>query len=115
MIDLDHMDLGKRVMLTVAIVLAALGLIALVGYLSGGWDDAQGAPVPPSKWDSRLIELDKDALDKAYVAQMGHIFEIWIKDGVADSSRATRGFANARKGYNAAMSEIEQRQRNEAR
>jgi hypothetical protein len=63
-----------------------------------------------SQYEPRMIELDKQALDQAYATQMAHVFGIWIKDGIADSSRARVGFANARKGYDAAMTEIEKRQ-----
>lgn len=107
--DLQDMTLGQRVMVTVAIVVLIMLALALVGYISGRWEEAQAEPLP-SRWESRLIELDKDALDRAYVSQVGHIFDIWIKDGVDDPSRATRGFTNARKGYNAGMVKIEQRQ-----
>src|SRR3954470_24549512 len=101
--DLQDMNLGQRAVATVIIVVVVLLVLAFVGYLSGRWEEAQAQAIAPSKWDSHMIELDKQALDRAYVAQVGHVFDIWIKDGVADASRATRGFANARKGYNAAI------------
>jgi hypothetical protein len=109
--DLHEMNIGQRAIVTVVIVVVILLVLALIGYLSGRWEEAQAQTIAPSKWDSRMIELDKQALDRAYVAQVGHVFDIWIKDGVADPSRATRGFANARKGYNAAMIEIERREK----
>jgi hypothetical protein len=106
---LEDMSLGQRAIATVIIVVIVLLILAVIGYLSGRWEEAQ-AQVVPSKWDSRMIELDKQALDQAYAAQMAHVFGIWIKDGVTDPSRARVGFGNARKGYNAAMIEIERRQ-----
>jgi hypothetical protein len=67
------------------------------------------APLQPetlSRYEPHLIELDKRALDQAYTTQAAHVFGIWIKDGVGDASRAKVGFANARKGYDAAMTAI---------
>lgn len=104
------MTFGQRFALTIVICLVILFALALFGYLTGGWDDAS-AQAAPSRWEARLIELDKQALEQAYVAQAAHVFGIWIKDGVGDSSRAARGFANARKGYDAARAAIEQRER----
>src|SRR5881392_3896077 len=106
--DLNDMSLGHRVMVTVAVVVVIMLILACIGYLSGRWEEAQ-AQVIPSKWEEHLVGLDKQALDQAYTAQMAHVFGIWIKDGVSDPSRARVGFANARKGYNSAMTEIEKR------
>lgn len=105
---IEDMSLGERAALTFVIVLIILFALALFGYLTGAWDNAD-AQVPPSKWNDRMIALDRQALDQAYVGQMAHVFGIWMKDGVHDPSRARVGFANARKGYDAAMSEIEKR------
>jgi hypothetical protein len=107
--NLEDMSLGRRVIATVIIVVVIMLILACIGYLSGRWEEAQ-AQVAPSKWDGRMIELDKQALDQAYATQMAHVFGIWIKDGVADPSRAKVGFGNARRGYDAAMTEIEKRQ-----
>jgi hypothetical protein len=108
-VNLNDMSLGHRVMLTVAIVVIIIIVLGLFGYLSGRWE-AEAQFLPPSKWDGRLIELDKQALEQAYLEQMGHVFSIWVKDGVADPSRARVGFGNARKGYAAAMTAIEKRE-----
>lgn len=109
--NLHDMNIGQRAMVTVVVVVLIMLVLALIGYISGRWEDAQAqAVVTISKWESHLLELDKQALDKAYMQQIGHIFDIWIKDGVEDPSRATRGFINARKGYNLGMIKIEERQ-----
>ena len=107
------MTLGQRIVFTFVLVFVLLLLLAAFGYLTGRWDEAGAAPqpIPPSKWEDRIIELDKQALDLAYVTQMGHVFSIWVKDGVLDPSRARVGFGNARRAYNDAMIEIEKRER----
>jgi hypothetical protein len=107
---LEDVPFKHRVGITIIIVLAVLLALALFGYLTGGWDTPAQAETPSSKWEASIIGLDKQALDQAYVGQMAHVFGIWIKDGVADPSRARVGFANARKGYDAARSEIEKRE-----
>jgi hypothetical protein len=112
--DLHEMNFGQRFMLTIVICLVILFALALFGYLTGGWDTDVQAQSLPSRCEGRMIELDKQALDQAYVTQAAHVFGIWIKDGVGDASRARIGFGNARKGYDAAMAAIavrEQRQR----
>jgi hypothetical protein len=111
MTPLEDMSIGNRIALTVVIVLVILFLLAAFGYFTGRWDEADAQIVASSKWDDRLIELDKQALEQAYLEQMGHVFSIWLKDGVTDPSRARVGFGNARKGYGAAMTEIEKRER----
>lgn len=108
--DLRDMNIGERAIATVIIVVTIMLVLAFIGYVSGRWE-VEAAPVVISPYETHLIELDKQALDRAYATQMGQVFSIWIKDGVADPSRARVGFANARKGYNAAMIDIEQRQR----
>lgn len=109
--DLHEMTFGQRFILTIVICLVILFALALAGYLTGAWNtDASAQTLPISKWDAQMIALDKQALDQAYATQMAHVFGIWIKDGVADPSRARIGFGNARRGYDAAMTEIEKRE-----
>ena len=107
---LEDMSIGHRVALTVAIVLVILFALALCGYLTGGWEDAGAATLPPSKYDKRIIELDRLALEQAYMTQIVHVFSIWVKDGLPPPQRAAVGFRNARQGYVDAMNEIERRE-----
>jgi hypothetical protein len=86
-----------------------LGIFIVAFMIASTPTTIQAQAVVPTKWDDRMIDLDKQALDQAYVAQMAHVFGIWIKDGVGDPARARVGFSNARKGYTAAMNEVERR------
>lgn len=111
---IQRMTFGQRFALTIVICLVILFALALFGYLTGAWNTDATAQSLPSRWEGRLLELDKQALDQAYIAHAASVFGIWIKDGVSDPSRARIGFANARKGYDAARAAInvrEQRQR----
>jgi len=104
------MSLGQRVAITVAIVLAILFALALIGYLTGRWDSAEGQTLPPSKFDARLIALDKEALDEAYKSRVLHLFEVWMKDETGQPGRASVGVRQARRAYIEAMTKVEQRE-----
>jgi len=76
-------------------------------------DEAEPQRLQPetlSRHERRLIELDRQAVDQAYIAHAANVFGIWLKDGVGDPSRAKVGFGNARKGYDAATTAIEVRE-----
>jgi len=65
-------------------------------------------PVSPmSKWDVQLIALQKQALDRAYMDQLHHLFEIWMKDTTGQPARAEIGARKARDAYIAVMQDIE--------
>jgi hypothetical protein len=105
----DH-SLGHRIVLTVVIVVVILLLLAAFGYLTGRWDEAGAQAITNSKWDGRMIELDKAALDDAYKAQLTLVWKNWLLDG-GPPTRHAAGFAKARNGYIASMTEIEKRER----
>jgi hypothetical protein len=107
--DLHELSLGQRVMLTAAIVIVLLLLLAAFGYLTGRWDEADAQAITNSKWDARMIELDKQALDEAYKTHLVLVWTNWLKDGGPPTRHAT-GFARARNGYIASMTEIEKRE-----
>jgi hypothetical protein len=110
-VNLRDMSLGQRVVLTVAIVIVALLLLAAFGYLTGRWDDTAGAqPLVPSKFDSDLVELDKEAVKQAYHDQVVHLFAIWMKDEKGQPDRALVGVRQARRAYVEAMTAIERRE-----
>jgi hypothetical protein len=81
--------------------------LALFGYLTGGWDVQAETTLPPSKWDDRIAELDKEAVETAYKTQIEHLFEIWMKDDRGQPDRAVTGARNARKAFIGAMNAID--------
>jgi hypothetical protein len=116
--DLQDMDIGHRVMLTVAIVVAIILILAGIGYLSGRWEaqaQTQRArvlpPAPISKYEKRLLELDRDAADQAYREQIQHLFAIWMKDDSGQPLRAATGARQARSAYERLTEAIEERER----
>jgi hypothetical protein len=107
--QLEDMHIGQRVMLTVAIVVILIILLACVGYLSGRWEaEAQG--VPPSKFDKRIAELDREAIDEAYKEKVMALFNTWLSDPSEQPSRAVKGAQNARRAYIGAMQAIEKKE-----
>jgi hypothetical protein len=107
--DLHEMTIGQRIVLTAAIVIIVLLLLAVFGYLTGRWDEAGGAPlpVPPlvrSKYDERLLALDREGIEAAYRAQVTLLFQNWMKDpDVGQPHRALTGLRNAARAYITSM------------
>jgi hypothetical protein len=114
---LEDMSLGHRVMLTVAIVVIILILLAAFGYFTGGWDEA-GAQVKisepgPSKYDNHLDELERQAIDDAFKRYVGQLYNIWVTDNYQPKipPKALVGARNARDAYIRSMEAIESRER----
>jgi hypothetical protein len=114
---LEEISIGYRIIITFCIVLACLFGLALIGYLTGGWDQARGANILDepeiSRFESDILRLDKEAMDKALVAHLQLLFTTWMKDYGSDGieTRVVRGANNGRKAYIKAMEAIEKRQK----
>ena len=111
--DLHEMSFGQRAMLTVAIVVIILIVLALFGYLTGRWEvEAQGAPLISSKWDDHIDELERQALDDAFKKYIGQLYNIWVTDNYQPRipPRALTGARNARDAYIRSMDAIEKRE-----
>jgi hypothetical protein len=109
--DLDEMDFSQRVILTLAIVAAALLLIFIIGYFSQ--EEAQGAASQqlPTKWDDHLDMLERSALDDAFKLHIGKLYSIWVTDNYQPKipPKALTGARNARDAYIRSMDAIENR------
>jgi hypothetical protein len=114
MVDLQDMHVGQRVMLTVVIIVLIVIFLAICGYLLGRWE-AEAQPqrlVPPiSKYEKRLLELDREGADQAYRDQIMHLFQTWMKDEREQPMRALVGARQARSAYDRVMNAIEERER----
>lgn len=109
----EEMHIGQRVMLTVAIVVILIILLATCGYLSGRWEvEAQGAPLIMSKWDDHIDELEKQALDDAFKKHIVQLYSIWVTDNYQPKfpPKALVGARNARDAYIRSMEAIEKRE-----
>jgi hypothetical protein len=108
--DLHELSIGQRVVLTFVIVIVILLLLAAFGYLTGRWDEADAQVLAPSKFDSDLIAIDKEAVKQAYHDQVVHLFAVWMKDEKGQPDRALVGVRQARRAYIEAMTAIEKRE-----
>ena len=116
--DLQDIHIGQRVMLTVALIVIIIILLACVGYLSGRWEaeaQTQGQqlglkPLPISKYEKRLLELDRLAADQAYQDQIFHLLQTWMRDDRDQPLRASTGARKARSAYERVITAIEERE-----
>lgn len=91
-----------------------VGLIVIpLAFAVSYFESAVGeiVPIPPSPYDARLEEIEREALDEAYRNQIVHVFEVWMKDETGQPARAVTGARRARKAYVEAMTEIAKRQK----
>src|SRR5215475_6026871 len=110
---LEDYSLGERIGITLIIALCILFMLAFIGWISGGWEaaGAREADLPPLdlKWEARILELDRAAIELAYHDQVKHIFEVWMKDSTDQPRRAIIGVRNARLAFISSMDAIERR------
>jgi|SRR5262245_26321572 len=97
-------SLAERVITTMIIVIAVLILLAVIGWCTGRWEqNAQAQPMvltlPPTKWDQKMLELDKQALDEAYVAKIKQLFDVWVREGLSSPEGPVKGHAQAQRAY----------------
>src|SRR5262245_5811178 len=95
---------ADRVITTAIIVVVVLLLLAFVGWCTGRWEhNAQAQPMvltlPATKWDQRMLELDKQALDEAYVAKIKQLFDVWVREGLSSPEGPVKGHAQAQRAY----------------
>jgi len=107
-----------RIVFTMWVALAVLFAFALFGYLTGGWDKAEGqAAREPILYqgipmDAMLLRLDKRALDEAYHAQLLKLFSVWLsQQAPVDAAGIQNGLRIARRAYNQAAQQISQREK----
>jgi hypothetical protein len=110
---LEDLSIGRRIALTFFIVLVILFALALFGYLSGRWEEAeaQGAPVVPSKYDDQIDELERQALGEAFKKHLGQLYSVWVTDNYQPRfpPKAVVGMRNNRDAYIRAMEAIDKR------
>ena len=64
----------------------------------------------PSKWEERILELDRQAIEEAYKDYVGKLYTVWLADSRGQPERAKAGAQNARKAFIAIMEAIERRE-----
>ena len=138
--SIEDLNVGNRIAITVAIVLVILFALALFGFLTGRWEDqskssqfqlaseqettlltfgqsvalAQNQPIdvyagiPP---DTKLLALDKQALEQAYTARLIRLFDVWLSSTQGqDPTNFQNGLRIARRGYTLAAQALARRE-----
>jgi hypothetical protein len=92
------------------IAFAIVAALSAIGY--GVFAELQAQVPPPlPKYDARLIELDRQAIERAYTQQAVHLFQQWMKDDTRQPERMMLGLTQARSAYSQAMEKVEERER----
>jgi hypothetical protein len=117
---LEDMTVGHRIVLTFIVVLVILFVLAIVGFMSGRWDEAPAAPQGTDLYgdtpiDATLLKLDRRALDEAYHAQLLKLWGVWLADGARDPKHFKNGLGNARRAYGLALEAITKREQDLAK
>jgi hypothetical protein len=111
---LQELTLLQRAILALGILACAILAFVLMSWLLNSEVEAQtqlepelyqGIPI-----DSKLLHLDKIAIDEAYDDQVRHLFRIWLKGGITTNKEVTAGLKLARQAYNLAASQIAKRE-----
>jgi len=73
--------------------------------------ETEGQKVDIEPHMERILQLDKQAIEEAYVKHIMRLFDIWMTDYSEEPPRAVRGAQNARSAYARAMNAVEKRER----
>lgn len=85
--------------------------LALIFLMVVRDDQSEGEALATSPYDKHLLEVDKEALEDAYRAQIVHVYEVWMRDyHLGVTHRAATGFSNARKAYIEAQGRLKERE-----
>jgi len=111
--SLEELTVGRRILLTLVLVLIILFALAAFGYFTGGWE-AQGEGFlepPPSPYDDTMRAIEREAVEEAYRDRLVSLFNTWMKDDTGQPARAIQGARKARHAFIDVMQEIEAREK----
>jgi len=105
---IDDPSLPRRIITTAIICFIILTIFALIGWLIGSWDEAQGAKIGQLgflvKCDvergEHVRQLLGQALDDGMKEHFVKLFHNWAQDPTDQPARAQRGFRNTLLVYN---------------
>jgi hypothetical protein len=108
---LEDATIGQRIVTTFIIVLIVILILALIGWLSGGWEqaDAQALPNPPGQHQpgfcideltrERVRDIILNSLDEALSDQVKNLMGVWLRDERGQPGRASVGLHNAARAF----------------
>jgi len=98
-------------------ILLALAIAVAIAYalLAIAREDESHSQImimlPPSKWDEKMLELDRRALEEAYTAKIRQLFDVWVREGLSSPEGPAKGHAQAQRAFIASMTALEERER----
>jgi hypothetical protein len=98
--------------ISLVLLLGVLVAAFFIGYFYSE-PEGQAQPLPPlvpSKFDARLLVLDREAVENAYRTKIESLINVWLRDDTDQPRRAINGARAARKAFIGAMTEIEKRE-----
>jgi hypothetical protein len=102
---LENISLLGRIAIALLTILLTIATILILEAA-----EKQQAP-PPSPYEERLTQLDRQAIEEAYKKHINTLFEYWVKDPAEQPERAVRGARAARSAFDRAMNAIERREK----
>jgi len=94
-----------------AALIVVLAFSFLIGFMLSVPGQEHLPPRVPTKWDKHILELDAEALDRAYVENSIRLFSVWMKDEHDQPHRMSVGLARSRRAYADARDRLELRKR----
>jgi hypothetical protein len=93
------------------IVLGTVGLLLVVWAAVDEYSLSQAQTIIsiPERYEERLIELDRKAVEVAYEVHVRSLFSSWMKDPTDQPQRSLRGVNTARQAYVDSMTAIDRR------
>jgi len=100
----------RWIALAVGIITIILTLI-LLALLEQREASSKVEDVAPSKWDGRIGELEKQAIEEAFKQHIIQLYKIWVTDNYQPKfpPKAVVGARNARDAFIRSMDAIEER------
>lgn len=99
----------------VTVAMLAIVIFVWLAYKFPIWpaqgQDLDDAFIAPPQYESRLIELDRQAIEHAYIQQVVFLFQQWMKDDTDQPRRAIRGINHAKDAYIRGLREVERREK----
>jgi len=106
---LEDMPLLQRIVVLLIIVAVVLFFLMIASWYSSSAQNLR-LTLPPSKWDRKMLELDKEALDIAYKNKVAQLFNIWVTSGLETDEGAVKGHAQAQRAFIWSQQRIELRE-----
>lgn len=104
---LDRLPFWFRCVLGIGVLVVTLLVLFLIEVAEG--QPPAPEPLPITIYDDMMNDLDREALRKAYVRHVAHLYEQWMRDPINQPFRAQTGYRLGRKAFVDAMTAIDAR------